>query len=78
MEHSFKTKVAFTPALMPRGVARSACRVVFTATFRTIGMLIIGCIAYWREGGDGSAQRGRSVIYDSLVLCLCNYISREA
>jgi len=29
------------------------------------GMLTIGCIAYWWEGGDGSAQRGRSVILHS-------------
>jgi len=31
------------------------------------GMLTIGRIAYRREVGDGSAQRGRSVIYDCLV-----------
>jgi len=31
------------------------------------GMLTIGRIAYRREWGDGSAQRGRSVIYDCLV-----------
>jgi len=31
------------------------------------GMLMIGRIAYRPEGGDGSAQRGRSVIYDCLV-----------
>jgi len=30
--------------------------------------LTIDRIAYRREGGDGSAQRGRSVIYDCLVL----------
>jgi len=29
---------------------------------------MIGRIAYGREGGDGSAQRRRSVIYDCLVL----------
>jgi len=31
------------------------------------GTLTIGRIAYRREWGDGSAQRGRSVIYDCLV-----------
>ena len=31
------------------------------------GMLTIDRIAYRREGGDGSAQRGRSVTYDCLV-----------
>jgi len=32
------------------------------------GTLTIGRIAYRREGGDGSAQRGRGVIYDCLVV----------
>jgi len=32
------------------------------------GMLTIGRIAYRLEGGDGSAQRGRSVIFDCLVI----------
>jgi len=31
------------------------------------GTLVIGRIAYRREGVDGSGQRGRSVIYDCLV-----------
>jgi len=34
---------------------------------RSCGMLTIGHIAYRREGGDGSTQRGRSVNYDYLV-----------
>jgi len=42
--------------LLPMSVARSS-----------FGILTIGRIAYRREGGDGSAQRGRSVIYDCLV-----------
>jgi len=45
--------------MLPMSVARSSC-----------GILTIGRIACRREGGDGSAQRGRSVIYDCLVL-LC-------
>jgi len=37
-------------------------------------MLIIGRIAYRREGVDGSAQRGRSVIYDCLVyVCVITF-----
>ena len=53
------TRVIFTNFLymLPVSVARSSS-----------GMLTIGRIAYQREGGDGSAQRGRSVIYDCLVI----------
>ena len=57
----------FTPnflCMLPMSVARSSS-----------GMLMIGCIAYQREGadGDGTAQHGRSVIYDCLVMAaLCN------
>ena len=36
------------------------------ATITTL--LMIGRIAYWREGDDGSAQRGQSVIYDCHVV----------
>ena len=32
------------------------------------GMLTIGHIAFRREAGDGSAQRGQSVIYDCHVV----------
>ena len=35
---------------------------------RSSAVLTTGRIAYRREGGDGSAQCGRSVIYDCLVL----------
>jgi len=41
--------------MLPMSVARSSS-----------GTLTIGHIAYRREWGVGSAQRGRSVIYDSL------------
>ena len=38
--------------------------------------LTIGSIAYRREGGDGSAQRGRSVIYDCVVsVCRCAVVA---
>ena len=52
------TRAIFTIFLcvLPKSVARFSS-----------GMLTIGRIAYRREGGDGSAQRGRNVIYDSLV-----------
>jgi len=43
--------------MLPMSVARSST-----------GMLMIGRIANRQEGHDGSAQRGRSVIYDCLVL----------
>ena len=36
-------------------------------------MLTIGRIAYGLEGGDGSAQRGRSAIYDCLVCVFGEY-----
>jgi len=42
--------------MLPMSVARSSS-----------GKLTIGRIAYRRERGDRSAQRGRSVIYDCLV-----------
>jgi len=45
--------------VLPMSMARSSS-----------GMLTIGRIAYRRERGDGTAQRGRSVIYDYLVLNL--------
>jgi len=36
-------------------------------------MLTTGRIVYRQEGGDGSAQSGRSVVYDYLVMvALCN------
>ena len=34
------------------------------------GMLMTGRIAYRRERGDGSAQRGRSVIYSCIYTCM--------
>ena len=45
--------------MLPMSVARSSA-----------GMLTISRIAYRREGSDRSAQRGRSVIYDCLVIYL--------
>jgi len=48
--------------MLPMSVARSSC-----------GMLTIGRIACLWEGGDGSAPRGRSVIYDCLVLRCSHY-----
>jgi len=45
--------------MLPMSVARSSS-----------DTLTIGCIACRREGGDVSAQRDRSVIYDCLVYIL--------
>jgi len=44
------------------------CLCPWLAGLASSGMLMIGRIARQWEGGDGSAQRGRSVIYDYLVL----------
>jgi len=53
------THAIFTKFLcmLPMSVARSST-----------GMSTIGRIAYRREGGDGSAQHGRSVIYNCHAL----------
>ena len=55
------TRAIFTNflCLLPVSVARS---------YSYSGMLTIGRIACRREEGDGSAQRGQSVIYDCLVV----------
>ena len=45
--------------VFPMSVARSS-----------FGTVTIGRISYRREGGDGSAQRGRCVIYDCLVVVI--------
>ena len=52
--------------MLPMSVARSSS-----------GMLTIGRIAYWREGGDGNAQSGRSVIYTIALLHFVNFFSRH-
>jgi len=38
---------------------------------------MIGRIAYRREGGDGSAQCGRSVIYDCIVVVVVVVVVRK-
>jgi len=43
------------------------CMLSMSVAQSSSGMLTIGRITYLREGGDGSAQRGRSVIYNCLV-----------
>ena len=48
-----------------------------SVTRSSCGMLTIGRIACRREGGDRSAQRGRSVIYDCLVLRVGNTTRRR-
>jgi len=49
------------------------CMLPMSVPRYSFGTLTIGRIAYWREGGDGSAQRERSVIYD----CLIPYVGKR-
>jgi len=44
------------------------CMLPMSVAQSSSGMLTIGHIAFRREAGDGSAQRGQSVIYDCLVV----------
>jgi len=44
------------------------CMLPMSRARSSSGMLTIGRIAYRWEGGDGSAHRGRSVIYDCLIV----------
>jgi len=44
------------------------CMLPISVVRSSYGTLTIGRIAYRREGGNGSAQRGRRVIYDCLVI----------
>jgi len=62
------TRAIFTNLLcvLPMSVARS------------FGTLTIGRIAHRREGGDGSAERGRSVTYDCLVIVTSLFGSRPS
>jgi len=53
--------------MLPMSVARSSS-----------GMMTIGRIAYRREEGDGSAQRGRSVIYKYCLVSVVLYAARLA
>ena len=48
------------------------CMLPMSVTRSSSGTLTIGRIAYRREAGDGSAQRGRSVIYDCVVRPMSN------
>ena len=53
-----------------RSLPNSLCTLPVSVARSSSGTLTISRIAYRWKGGDGSAQRGRSVIYDCLVLCL--------
>jgi len=53
------TRVIFTNLL---------CTLPMSVDWSSSGTLTIGRIAHRQEGGKGSAQRGRSVIYDCLVI----------
>ena len=53
-----------------RSLPNFLCMLPMSVARFSSGMLTIGRIAYRREGGDRSAQCGRSVIYDCLVYIL--------
>jgi len=51
-----------------RSLLNVVCILPMSMARSSYGMLMIGRIAYRREGGDWSAQCGRRVIYDCLVV----------
>ena len=63
--------VSLSARISPEPHARSLplflCSLPVSVARSSSGMLTIGRIAYRRQGGDGSAQRRRSVNYDCLV-----------
>ena len=56
-----------SPGPHSRSLPKFMCMLPVSVARSSSGMLTIGRIACRREGGDGSAQRGRSVIYDCVV-----------
>jgi len=70
-------------SVCPRGYLRNhtrdlyqfLCMLPLSVARSSSGTLMIGCIAYRREGGDGNAQRGRNVIYDCLVFIVRYYMN---
>jgi len=64
--------VSLSARISPEPHARSLplflCTLPVSVAQSSSGTLTTGRIAYQREGGDGSAQRRRSVIYDCLVI----------
>jgi len=61
----------------PRAIfTKFLCMLAMSVARSSSGTLTIGRIAYRREGGDGSAQRGRSVIYDCLVVVVVVVVVR--
>ena len=82
MMRSIVMNMSVCVPVFPRGFLRNhmrdlyqiVCVLPMSVARSSSGMLMIACIAYRREGGDGSAQRGRSVIYDCLVF-LCFLIA---
>jgi len=69
----------FVPGISPEPHARPVpflCMFPMSVVRSSCGMLMISRIAYRREWGDGSAQRGRSVIYDCLVFVSNSEYSR--
>jgi len=57
-----------TPEPQARSLPNLLCLLPMSMAQSSSGTLTTGRIAYRREGGDANAKRGRSVIYDCLVL----------
>ena len=60
-----------------RAIFTNFLHIAYVRDWSCSGKLTIGRIAYRREGGDGSAQRGRCVIYDCLVCRLRYAVQRS-
>jgi len=60
--------VCISPEPRARSLLNFLCILPMSMARSSSSMLTIGRIACRWEGGDGSAERGRSVIYDCLVV----------
>ena len=56
-----------SPEPHARSLPNFLCMLPMSVAWSSSSMLMIGHIAYQREGGDGNVQRGWSVVYDCLV-----------
>jgi len=65
-----------SPGPHSRSLPKFMCMLPVSVARSSSGMLTIGRIACRREGGDGSAQRGQSVIYNCLVFLLYHRVDR--
>jgi len=65
-----------SPEPYARTLVNFLCMLPISVAQSSSGVLMTGHIVYRREGGDGSAQRGRSVICDCLVLLLSTLVAQ--